>query len=178
LSGGREPLWRGLGALVLIGCASPSASKGMGGVPALDGASGGPADATTNSIALYTWKAEWGPCRAQDAPCFEQFVAAPTGLLTHTLMGLTMTATLNGSDIMPFMMFLSDPTLVAAISGPPCCAASPDRMETVKLTLADGRLVSKNVVCCAGSIYDAIGRWSANFGSYFPVNGSSDASTD
>ena len=129
-------------------------------------------------MTTYTWRAEWGPCAPGTGPCYEQFVVTRDGAVSHVLEGVVASTTLSADDITRFAKFLDDSALGAAISGPACCMASPDRTETVTLTMASGAAsLSQNVSCCMGPEYDVIAQWTSTLESYFAAPDGGDASS-
>lgn len=159
-----------LACIPLIGCGtSPSQHPQDGSTPSVR-------DGGAAVVETYTWRADWGPCAPGTPPCYEQFVVTRDGAVTRVLGGVAASTKLAPDDVSRFTTFLDDSALGAAIAGPACCMARPDRTETVTLTMASGAVpVSKNVFCCMGPEYDVIGQWTSTLESYFAASDGGDA---
>lgn len=81
----------------------------------------------------------------------------------------TQTARLTDADHQRFVVFLDDPTTMAAAwDTTRCPMGALDVSYPVVLTLENGLTVRKDINGCTGPAYDAMRGWMTTIQSYFP----------
>jgi len=134
------------------------------------GSCGGTDDAGASvPITQFSYRATWGPCAPELAPCLEELVATPDGAFTYTEQTNTRSSVFTPADSSDFRRFLDDPGLTAAITDTAPCSPTSDYWQTVMLARGGGQApLVKNVTGCQGAIYYTIVAWLVRARAYFP----------
>lgn len=122
-------------------------------------------------VALYSWRATWGPCRPHEIPCVEEIeVRMSDGNLNYSLRGQSRSAVLTAEDLAELEQFLVLPEVLELISEEEPCTEHPvhDGTEVITLRLEEeSRELSKMVAGCISTAYESISKWNQRLRAYF-----------